>query len=270
MAAKGFVSYWMLPVLSSLVWLGMLLGLFLYWIVDTDSEHYPWMDQGDTIAYISDIGASNIKPLFIAGSSVTTVLLDLSFAAERLLRHNGRLVPNTTRKEKILSIVSIFFAIIGTAGLILLTIFDTHRHHTLHDIFLLLFIAGYILSAVCLCWEYQVLGVNNRNHPILRISFWLKLAFVLVEFVLAVIFVATNWSNKDNVAAVFEWVIALIFTFYILSFVIDLLPAIRTKPNAARFVKSHEHDVESTNGHHGDSFQMAQNDYGRDISRYEF
>ncbi|EHK27468.1 uncharacterized protein TRIVIDRAFT_137429, partial [Trichoderma virens Gv29-8] len=218
-----------LPVISSVVWLGMLLGLLLYWVVDTNSEHYSYMDNGDSIAFISDIGASKLKPLFIAGSSVTTVFLDLSFAAERLLRHNGRLVPNTTLKEKVLSVLSIVFAIIGTAGLILLTIFDTHHHHRLHDVFLLLFIAGYIISAVFICWEYQQLGLYNRQHRILRISFWVKLTFVLVEFVLAIIFVATNWSNNENVAAVFEWIIAFIFTFYILSFVIDLLPAVHTK-----------------------------------------
>lgn len=117
------------------------------------------MDKGDNIAFISDIGASKLKPLFIAGSSVTTAFLDLSFAAERLLRHNGRLVPNTTGKEKIFSILSILFAIVGTCGLILLSIFDTHHHHRAHDVFLLLFIAGYIISAIFICAEYYVLGL---------------------------------------------------------------------------------------------------------------
>lgn len=142
----------------------MLLGLLLYWVVDTNSEHYSYMDKDDSIAFISDIGASKLKPLFIAGSAVTTVFLNLSFAAERLLRHNGRLVPNTTVKEKVLSIISIIFAIVGMAGLILLSIFDTHHHHKLHDIFLFLFIAGYIISAIFICWEYQQLGLCKYNH----------------------------------------------------------------------------------------------------------
>jgi hypothetical protein len=162
----------MLPVFSACVWLGMLLGLLIYWTVDTHSFHYPWMGDDDQIAFISDIGASKLKPLFIAGSAVTTVFLDLSFAAERLLRHNGRLVPNTTVKEKVLSIVSIGFAIIGTAGLILLSIFDTHHHHRLHDVFLFLFIAGYILSAVFICWEYQQLGLCKSKHLKAKQNSW--------------------------------------------------------------------------------------------------
>lgn len=43
-------------------------------------------------------------------------------------------------------------------------------------------------------------------------------------------------SKKDNfdTAAVLEWTIAFIFTFYILSFFIDLIPAVRTKDHVSR------------------------------------
>ena len=49
------------------------------------------------------MGAQGLKPLFIAGSCVTTVLLDLAFAAERYLRHSGRLAKNLGTTEKVLS-----------------------------------------------------------------------------------------------------------------------------------------------------------------------
>ena len=52
-------------------------------------------------------------------------------------------------------------------------------------------------------------------------------------------------------AAVFEWIIALIFTFYVLSFLLDLVPSIRTKhhvPQGFRegpaIEKGHERDYE--------------------------
>ncbi|KAL9112430.1 MAG: hypothetical protein Q9227_003272 [Pyrenula ochraceoflavens] len=187
------------------------------------------MDATQDIAYISDVGAFGLKPLFITGCVVTTVFLDLSLISERWLRHTGQLSMNTSRAQKILSILGILFAIAGSAGLILLSIFDTYHHDRMHDGFLLLFIAGFILNAVFICAEYQRLGIHYRNHRILRISFWIKLAFLLIEVVLAIVFVATNWTEKYNVAAVFEWVIAFIFTFYILSYIIDLLPSVRTK-----------------------------------------
>lgn len=97
------------------------------------------------------------------------------------------------------------------------------------------------------------------------------MAFVIVEFVFAVVFVSTNWSNNQNVAAVFEWIIAFIFTFYILSFVIDLLPAVRTKAHTMRFVKNLKHDMESSNSQEG-SVQMGQHQNGHEegVTRYNF
>lgn len=46
-----------------------------------------------SIAYISDIGADILKPLFIVGTCFTGVGFVLTLIAERLLRHEGRSVP---------------------------------------------------------------------------------------------------------------------------------------------------------------------------------
>jgi hypothetical protein len=118
------------------------------------------MNEGQSLAFISDIGASELKPLFIAGSCVTTLFLNLSLLSERWLRHQGRLAKNLTVTEKVLSILSISFAFIGTAGLILLTIFDTMNYPGVHIAFLMVFMVGYIGSAIFCCWEYQRLGVR--------------------------------------------------------------------------------------------------------------
>jgi len=61
----------------------------------------------------------------------------------------------------------------------------------------------------------------------LSVSFWIKLAFIIVEIILAVCFGVLTFKNHQQQAAVFEWVIALIFTFWVLSFLVDLLPAMR-------------------------------------------
>lgn len=142
----------------------MLIAMLVVWNVE-GKPRYASMDPNQTIAYISDVGAQGLKPLFITGSVITTIFLDLSFVSERWLRHRGRLVRNTSVIEKVLSGLSMLFALIGTVGLILLSIFDTLRHPQLHDIFLVLFIAGYVLSAVCICWEYQRLGIRELEYP---------------------------------------------------------------------------------------------------------
>ena len=80
-----------------------------------------------------------MKPLFVGGSVVTVVFLDLAFLSERWLRHSNQLASNKGRLDKTCAILSIFFAIAGAAGLILLAIFDTLRHPKMHDGFLALF-----------------------------------------------------------------------------------------------------------------------------------
>lgn len=152
-----------LPNISGLVWLGTLLGLWLSWVIDHDKRSYPSMSEHAFIPYISNVGAHRLKPLFITGCALTTIFFDLSFASDRWLRHRRRLAPNTTRGEKVLKSLTIVFAIVGTVGLILLSVFDTYRHNVLHHVFLGLFIGGYIVSAIFICWEYQLLRRSKCN-----------------------------------------------------------------------------------------------------------
>ncbi|SZF04569.1 unnamed protein product [Blumeria hordei] len=151
------ISYWIFPVIAGSCWLSMLLGLLLHWI-SSGRPHYVSMNSSQKIAYISDIGADSLKPLFIAGCAATTVFLNLSFFSERLLRHNGRLIRNTSTFQKILVWLSIIFSCMGSVGLIMLSIYDTISHPEIHDIFLALFISGYIISAFMICCEYQRLS----------------------------------------------------------------------------------------------------------------
>lgn len=172
-------------------------------------------------------------------STVTVVSFDLVFIMERWLRHTGRLARNTSLWQKLESLASCIAAIAGAAGLILLSIFDTLHHPHLHDVFLVLFIAGYIVSAIFICWEYQRLGYHFKMTSVLRYSFWIKLAFIIVELALAIAFGVCGNQKKYNVGAVLEWTISFIYFFYVLSFFIDFLPAVRTKHH-----QSHETEMD--------------------------
>ena len=204
--------------------------MLLYWTVGTNSRRYAAIPPDQKLAYISDIGAYEMKPLFIAGAVLTTITLDLSFLAERWLRHRGRLVPYQSLFEKILFGMSIFSALVGTVGLICLSVYDTVNHSSLHNLFLLLFIGGYLLSAIFICWEYQRLRIRNRHYSVLSVSFWIKVTFFVVEFGLAAAFLGTAATKRHRTAAAYlEWIIAFIFTAYVWSFAVDLWPAVRTK-----------------------------------------
>ena len=68
-----------------------------------------------------------------------------------------------------------------------------------------------------------------RQHRVLRNSFWIKLVFILIEVALAIAFGTCNFKKIYDAAAILEWAIAFVFTFYVLSFIYDLIPAVKTR-----------------------------------------
>ncbi|KAM5531010.1 hypothetical protein V8D89_015337 [Ganoderma adspersum] len=175
----------------------------------------------DSIAYISDIGAEVLKPLFITGCSITAACFVMSLVVERWLRYRGRLVPTMRRRERILSTLAILGSIIGGAGLILLSIFDTKRHHSLHRTFLLVFIVGVALSAIFTIAEFHFISRDYEEIRTLKCAYIVKGVIVAVLVLLAIAFAVTLYT-AGNAGAVLEWIIAFGFTFYLVTFIWDM------------------------------------------------
>ena len=102
-----------------------------------------------------------------------------------------------------------------------------------------------------------------RQHMILRVSFWIKLSFILIEVALAIAFAACNFRGAYNAAAALEWAIAFIFTFYVFSFFIDLLPAVPIKHSGTRFGSGADDTEMQQEQNDGDSQRMRDAYAGR-------
>ena len=63
--------------------------------------------------------------------------------------------------------------------------------------------------------------------------------------IFAIIFATTSFDNKQNVAGVFEWIIAFVFTFYVLTFSMDLLPASRSAQAHTNIEFLHKREAEN-------------------------
>jgi hypothetical protein len=57
----------------------------------------------------------------------------------------------------------------------------------------------------------------------------MKLFFIIVEVALAIAFGVLNRTKMWNAAACVEWAIAFVYTFWVLSFVVDFLPLVDEK-----------------------------------------
>ena len=74
---------------------------------------------------------------------------------------------------------------------------------------------GYVVSAIFICAEYQRLGIHYRQYQVLRMSFWVKLAFIFIEVALVIGFGVCSKYRAYNAAAILEWIVSLIYIFYV-------------------------------------------------------
>ncbi|KAF8550344.1 hypothetical protein OG21DRAFT_1514124 [Imleria badia] len=192
--------------------------MLLTWLI---SGRLKYISTQVAVVYISDIGASFLKPLFIVACCVTGPGLLISLTIERLLRHKGRLPPDLHTCERIFGRLAIVGAFIAMWGLALLSGFDVGRHPTEHMIFLLVFIIGVSLSAIFTVIEFRWLAQDYAEIDKLKRAYIAKAVIGLTLVVLAIVFGVTLFYAPD-VGGVVEWLIAFGFSFYLLTFVYDL------------------------------------------------
>ena len=85
------------------------------------------------------------------------------------------------------------------------------------------------------------------------------------------------FTSKQNVAACVEWAIAFIFTFYALSFVLDLLPSVQSAKHVPQGVKEQEKRLEEgghMHDHENNGYPADNSDLGgrkkRGFGRFKF
>lgn len=87
----------------------------------------------------------------------------------------------------------------------LLAVFDTKRHTSLHRLFLFLFMLGVVFSAIFTTLVHGALRKTFTQRKILKISYRFKLAIVTLEVLLSIAFGVTMYQKLNNIAAVIEW-----------------------------------------------------------------
>lgn len=211
-------AYVWIPVFTAFIWFATLWAMLITWLA-SGRPKYP--SQNGKVTYISDVGASYLKPLFVVACCITGVGFFISLCLERWLRHSGRLLPDMRRRERYLSFMAILGSFIGGAGLILLSGFDTDRYPSLHRLFLLIFIIGVGMSAIFTVLEYRWISKDFVEVRKLRRAYWAKSIIAGVLILLAIAFAITLYYIPD-VGGILEWTIAFGYTFYLLTFYYDL------------------------------------------------
>ncbi|WWC68425.1 uncharacterized protein I206_102352 [Kwoniella pini CBS 10737] len=256
-----FGPYVLFPILAALTWLGGILALLGLWVKDGKPRY-----QSDeaSVVFISDVGATHQKT-FIGICCTTAGFYILSLFAERWLRHVDRLPTDLRKREKIFDWLAIFFCIIGSAGLVLLSAFNAFDHSTVHWTMTLVFIIGVALSAIFQSAEVWSLHKDHPDRKSLRRNSILKLLVVLLAILCAIGFGATyavcggnstpykshtaETCNKvTSAAAALEWTVAFILVFYFLTIAADLWPAGKSSPRYMRRLAKWQAKHDNFNG----------------------
>lgn len=241
----GVFHHWWLPILSAVIWWGMLIALLSCWAAE-GHPHYAWMRHDDQyILYISDIAAGKLQPVFISCSAAQGVLFILSLAAEMYLRNNGRLRPNHRKYGQVCLGCAIGFAVVGQLGILFVSIFNTREFHDAHISLLVIFIVFVGISALFSVAEYAALDRDYTHKRHMIVGLWLKVGWFIVEFIIAVAFVSSQHSHV-NTPAVLEWTVSFVYPFYQLIMAWDLWPAYnKKKGHYPRYNEMYPADPES-------------------------
>ncbi|CAF1593075.1 unnamed protein product [Adineta ricciae] len=202
--------------LASLAWLATVITLFGLWGAEDDFTRYE-SDDGE-VPYISSVGARH-KTVFIVGAALTGVFFVLTLIFTRLCFD----AQTKRRSKRWISLISLICGIIAAISLLLLSIFDSVNHSTLHFVFTGLFTAFTLLSAI-----FSTIYRFSRNE--VNLAVYLRVLFISIVFPLAICFIVFSLINRPanqtqllSVAAAFEWTIAILFIIYLALFALDLI-----------------------------------------------
>ena len=244
-------GWFVLPWIAFIPWYGMLIAMLICWGVQ-GRPIYDFMDEYSNPIYISDIGATNLRPLFIACSAWQGLGWCLTVVAEYCLRGGTlpwlltqphfMMAPWFTKHERNLIAASCSLGIIGELGLLFCTIFSTKNYPHVHTAMVCVFVVLMFLSICCLTAEYALMGRHyalihptattgetlprfdelkwnewpGRKWNKYTISAVCKFVWLVLAVVWAICFAAIDGKSRS---ADFEWLLAFWFgvIFVILS-----------------------------------------------------
>ena len=212
----------LLPIITGAAWLTTLSTLFIYWLAQ-GRPRYP-AQSNPYVAFISDIGAFVLQPLFIAGGTITAITLFGTILCIHLVFHReygfeNRVKPQ--RYEKVFSVLACLFQGISCPCQICLTVFDNKSYPRIHRMLLLGAFAGTALSAVCtivVFWGEMSREEQAKELKIRRQSGVASTTIFGIEFCMGIAFTILLYLEFYRISGILEWIMAFLFTFYFWAF----------------------------------------------------
>ncbi|KAK6203458.1 Frag1/DRAM/Sfk1 [Scheffersomyces amazonensis] len=235
------IHYYLVPIICLIVWWGMLIALLVAWSIQGHPIYAFMGPEHQDPVYISDIGATNLQPLFISCAGFQAIFFVGTLALDLYLREKHKLQPFIKSRQHKLAIISIICAVIGQLGILFVSIFNTKNFKYVHLSMVAIFIAFSFFACFFNFFNSFTFGNNpqllspyhkedvifgyKKWHNLYMVSFWMKAFWLVAAFFFAVLFGAFMKSGHDSTSAIFEWLISFWYGLLLVMWSIDLLPS---------------------------------------------
>ncbi|CAR28317.1 hypothetical protein ZYGR_0R00510 [Zygosaccharomyces rouxii] len=197
--------FFLLPIIAFIPWWGMLIAMLACW-AGQGHPVYHFMDPEQHTVYISDVGATNLNPLFISCAGWQGLFYVLTIACEFFqrsgywpfkLRSNYRTAADEGHEfdptydsmkneyssmvlsskflmppwysvlERNLIFASFAAGLVGELGILFCSIFTTSKYPSVHTTMVSIFVGFMCVSIVCNIGEYLSMGKHYALlHPL--------------------------------------------------------------------------------------------------------
>ncbi|KAF2195162.1 hypothetical protein K469DRAFT_698722 [Zopfia rhizophila CBS 207.26] len=209
---------WLFPLIAGTFWFLTLAALLITWLAN-GMPKYP-KQSNPYVAFISDIAAFQLKPLFLIGGTVTALAFICTVFSVHFSRYDHRMYGIDDMKwKKGASVLAMLFGVVAGLALILLAVMDTFRFHEEHAVLLLVCFIGLVSSMVLTTVVYWDQVWRPSPFRRLRAFCTASAITVFVDFCVGVAFYCFMSSGYWRVAGILEWIVAFTGAIYLWCFV---------------------------------------------------
>lgn len=232
----SFDHFYFIPLFGLFCWYGLVFGLMGIWIAH-GSKKYPKYDENETPLPLERVGMILQPGFFIAFVVIHAAVFCTSMYLEYYHRKIGKLIkfikPTIQRRlayaSLVIGIISQLFliaqAVVGTVYVRKYARAKSHYAVLLATFAILVMISlGLNFTNYYIMGQYYRKYVNGERWNKFTISFVLKITWLFVTLVLAVVCCGFYVRGLKNVSSVFEWIFHFWYGLLLAFWTYDLYP----------------------------------------------
>ncbi|ODQ80397.1 hypothetical protein BABINDRAFT_161343 [Babjeviella inositovora NRRL Y-12698] len=244
--------YYLLYLVSCVIWQGMLIAMLVAWSIQGRPDRYWFMSFSETMdpVFLSDIGATSLKPLFAVGAAVHGALAISAVVAELFMRRRKAgeskrlLITYTSKHQERMKIASIFTITISELGILFTACFDIDHYNDVHFTMVAVFIIFMLFTILMDLMTYLIFWIHfykihksaldpdateyipdDNTYLYFKWSFIVKFVWLVAAAVCVLGFLIAMVKNENSLSARFEWSICFWYGVLLLIWMCDIFPA---------------------------------------------